>query len=193
MTAFDSGTGRTASSGQQDGRVGDAGSTPEQRALSVLLRQLSTAPKTRWQLEQKLADHDTPQDIAASLIDRFEELGLINDATFASMWVESRSRTKSLSRGALKRELATKGVPADCAEAALAQLTEEEEIESARRLVRRKIPSNFSSQDHGGRDKAVRRLIGMLGRKGYGAGLAFKIVADECEAVAETPEDVWFG
>ncbi len=193
MTAFDSGSGKAASSQRQDGRASDSGTTPEQRARAVLLRQLSAAPKTRWQLEQKLAGHDTPRDIAESLLDRFEELGLIDDASFAILWVESRSRTKSLSRGALKRELAAKGVPADCAEAALAQLTEEDEIESAKRLVRRKIPKSFSSQDRDGQDRAVRRLMGMLARKGYGAALAFKIVKDECETEAESPEDILFG
>lgn len=187
--ARDSGGSRAASFGQRAGRAENPGTTPEQRARSVLLRHLSAAPKTRWQLEQKLADRETPQEVAELLLDHFEELGLIDDALFARMWVDSRSRTKSLSRGALRRELTDKGVPVDCAEAALAQLTEEDEMESARKLVRSKMPSSFSTQDRDGRDKAVRRLVGMLGRKGYGAGFAFKIVADECEAATDDPPD----
>ncbi len=186
MAAFASGKGksRAADSGGDGSTV-----SPEQRARSLLLRQLSTAPKTRWQLEQKLVDSDVPEDIADPLLSYFEEIGLIDDSAFARLWVDSRSRTKSLSRSALRRELAEKGVPAEYIEGALEQLSEEDELEHARQLIRRKMPSNFSAQDRGGRDKTVRRLVSMLGRKGYSAGLAFRLVADECEAVYEDPAE----
>jgi regulatory protein len=48
--------------------------------------------------------------------------------------------------------------------------------------VRRKLPAGAELTDRAERDKAVRRLVGMLGRKGYPPGLAFAVVKEELEA-----------
>ena len=53
----------------------------------------------------------------------------------------------------------------------------DQEAATARELVRRKLPSSIGLAA----DARVRRLVGMLARKGYGAGLAFRIVKEELE------------
>ena len=53
------------------------------------------APRTRKQLAEKLADRDVPADVATAVLDRFEEVQLIDDAEFARMWVRSRSQTRA--------------------------------------------------------------------------------------------------
>lgn len=145
-------------------------------ARSVLLRQLALGARSRHQLDQKLAERAVPPAIAASLLDRFEEVQLIDDAEFARMWVRTRTAAKALSRSSLRRELAEKGIDGDLAEDALLQLSDEDEHEQAREVVRRKLRRNADLSDRAAREKEVRRLVGVLARKGYSPGTAFSLV-----------------
>ena len=56
-------------------------------ARAIVLRQLTASPKSRLQLERKLAERNVPEDVAAAVLDRFEEVRLVDDAEFADMWV----------------------------------------------------------------------------------------------------------
>ncbi|PPB49785.1 RecX family transcriptional regulator [Arthrobacter pityocampae] len=134
--------------------------------------------RSRHQLERKLAERDVPSPIATALLDRFEEVQLIDDAEFARMWVRTRTAAKSLSRSSLRRELADKGIDADLAEDALLQLSDEDEDEQARDVVRRKLRRSADLADRTVREKEMKRLVGVLARKGYSPGRAFSIVRD---------------
>jgi regulatory protein len=160
---------------------------PREVARSIVLRQLTAAPKSRQQLEEKLADRNVPEDVAREVLDRFEEVDLVDDAQYAEMYVRSRASSRKLSRSAIRRELATRGVTGETAEAALEQRTDEDERQDAAELVRRKLAAGLDLTDRAARDKAVRRLVGMLGRKGYAPGLAFAVVQEEFEARSGSP------
>ena len=147
-------------------------------ARSVLLRQLAVAPRSRHQLAAKLAEREIPSDVADALLDRFEEVKLIDDAEFALMWVRSRASGKSLARSAMRRELSEKGIDAELAEAALLQVSDDDEHAQARDMVLRRVRSSSDLSDRQVRDKEVRRLVGMLARKGYSPGVGFSIVRD---------------
>jgi regulatory protein len=114
--------------------------------------------------------------VASEVLDRFEEVQLIDDAEFARMWVRSRFATRSLARGVLRRELADKGVDGELASAALEQLSDEDELAAARALVERKMRGAAPPVDRTSRDRQTRRLVAMLARKGYRPGLAFSVV-----------------
>ncbi|MBP2217524.1 regulatory protein RecX [Arthrobacter sp. CAN_C5] len=158
-------------------------------ARSIVLRQLTLAPKSRHQLASKLAEREVPDKVAAAVLDRFEEVELIDDAEFAMMWVRSRAATRSLARSALKRELAGKGIHGDLAEDALAQVSDDEEREAAEQLVRRKYRPLASAGDRASRDKETRRLVSMLARKGYSPSLAFGVVKAVLDDVAEREDE----
>ncbi|MFT4469880.1 regulatory protein RecX [Arthrobacter sulfonylureivorans] len=160
---------------------------PHAVARAIVLRALTQSPKSRAQLAAKLAERDVPDDVAEAVLERFEEVNLIDDAEFARMWVRSRSQTRSLARAALKRELADKGIVGDLAEEALEQLSADDEVEAARSLVRRKIRPGWQLHERSERDKHLRRLVSMLARKGYSASLAFRVADEELDAAA-TPE-----
>ncbi|MUK02071.1 regulatory protein RecX [Vibrio cholerae] len=145
-------------------------------ARSVLLRQLALGPRSRYQLEKKLAERDVPAPVVVALLDRFEEVQLIDDAEFARMMVRTRTAAKSLSRASLRRELADKGIDAELTEDALLQITDEDEHAQAQDVVRRKLRSSADLSDRSVREKEVRRLVGVLARKGYNPGAAFSIV-----------------
>ncbi|MGY1632916.1 regulatory protein RecX [Geodermatophilus sp. SYSU D01186] len=158
-------------------------------ARSICLRALTGAPKTRQQLADLLAKRGVPDDAAERVLDRFGEVGLIDDAAFARAWVTSRQAGRGLSRRALKAELRAKGIDGEVAEEAVTLVDDQDEWDAARRLVARRV-AGLRRVD---RATAERRLIGMLARKGYGGGLASWVVRealDEDRAALDAAEDV---
>lgn len=149
-----------------------------EKARGILLRQLTASDKTAKQLKDKLLEKECPEDIADEVIDRYAEINLVDDERFAKSWVTARARSRGLARGAIKRELRTKGVDDEVAAEALEQIDDEAEEQRARELVRAKLRPESMGAD---RDKALRRLVGMLGRKGYNGGMAFKVAREEWE------------
>jgi len=154
---------------------------PEAVARKILLDALTGQARSRKELADKLAKKDVPSELADRLLDRFEEVGLIDDEAFAKAWIESRQPGKGLATRALAHELRRKGIDDEIARDALAEIDPDDEAAAARVLVRKKLRSVRGLDQQ----KATRRLVGMLARKGYGAGLAFAIVKDELKLDAE--------
>ena len=161
---------------------------PESVARRILLDQLAGRARSRRELADKLAQRQVPEELADRLLDRFEEVGLIDDAAFARSWVAGRHAAKGLAPRALSHELRRKGVDDEVARDAVAQVGVEEQQATARALVRKKLRSLTRVDDA----TRTRRLVGMLARKGYPPGLAFTVVRAELgtDAVAgEEPPD----
>ncbi|SFE59876.1 regulatory protein RecX [Blastococcus tunisiensis] len=149
-------------------------SDPESVARGICLRALTGAPKTRQQLADLLDQRGVPEDAAGAVLDRFTEVGLIDDAAFSRAWVTSRQAGRGLARRALSQELRAKGVDPDVAAEAVSAVDDEDERASARRLVERRATA-MSRLD---RATATRRLMGMLARKGYSGGMAAAVVRE---------------
>jgi regulatory protein len=154
---------------------------PESVARTILLDQLTGRARSRRELADKLKQREVPEQIATRLLDRFVELGLVDDAAFAQAWVSGRHTAKGLAPRALAQELRRKGVDDEVAREALDQVGDEEQDATARALVRKKLRSLERFDD----TTRTRRLVGMLARKGYPPGLAFRVVRDELGAEAE--------
>lgn len=181
--------GGGAQSGPPPGSPPEPEADPYAVARSIVLRQLTNSAKSRRQLEDKLAEREVPDDVAAAVLDRFEEVRLVDDAEFARMWVRSRSQTRSLARSALRRELTEKGIAPELAEEALEQLSSDDERAAARELVQRKLRNATVPQDRTERDKQVRRLVSMLARKGYAPSLGFAVVNEALSSGGGADED----
>lgn len=164
----------------------DADANPASAARAIVLRQLTNSPKSRFQLSQKLSERNIPHDVSEAVLDRFEEVKLIDDAEFAQLWVHSRSMSKSLARGALQRELAEKGIAPELAQAALEQIDDDTERGQAKELVQRKIRVSLDLSEKPEREKYTRRWVAMLARKGFNPSLAYQVVG---EAIEESLED----
>lgn len=143
------------------------------------------APKTRAQLAEALRKRDVPDEAANAVLDRFSELGLIDDEAFAEAWVDSRHHGRGLARRALAAELRHRGVDGETVNEAVERLDSDQEAEMARHLVDRKLASTR------GLDPQVRtrRLAGMLARKGYSSGLAFRVIREAMEEEGIEVED----
>ena len=157
---------------------------PAERARAICLRLLTGTPRTRKQLADALHKREIPDEVAEEVLSRFEEVGLINDSAFADAWVESRHHGRGLARRALVQELRTKGVDATLIDEAVGQLDSEQEETTARELVARKLRATRGLD----RDKRIRRLAGMLARKGYSQGMALMVVRQALEAEGEDTE-----
>ncbi|MCC9309186.1 recombination regulator RecX [Kitasatospora sp. RB6PN24] len=159
---------------------------PATRAREICLRLLTGTARTRKQLADALRKREVPDEVAEEVLSRFEEVGLIDDAAFAAAWVESRHAGRGLARRALARELRTRGVASPVVEEAVAQLDADDEAAAARALVDRKLRATTGVE----RQARIRRLVGMLARRGYPEGLAFRVVREALEAEGESAEEL---
>ncbi|WP_416960201.1 recombination regulator RecX [Streptomyces sp. Agncl-13] len=157
---------------------------PAERARGICLRLLTGNPRTRKQLADALRKREIPDEVADEVLSRFEEVGLINDGAFADAWVESRHHGRGLARRALAQELRTKGVDPTLIDEAVSQLDSDQEETTARELVDRKLRSTRGLD----RDKRLRRLAGMLARKGYSQGMALRVVRQALDKEGEDTE-----
>ncbi|PZT68403.1 recombination regulator RecX [Streptomyces sp. SW4] len=171
--------GGTTSSSRAE--KGEPPRDPVEQARAICLRLLTGTPRTRKQLADALRKREIPDDAAEEVLSRFEEVGLIDDSAFADAWVESRHHGRGLARRALAQELRTKGVDPTLIDAAVSQLDSEQEEATARELVARKLRATRGLD----RDKRLRRLAGMLARKGYSEGMALRVVRQALEEEGE--------
>ncbi|SHG47328.1 regulatory protein [Geodermatophilus nigrescens] len=171
--------------GAVDGDPADEAGDPESVARAICLRALTGAARTRQQLADLLERRGIPEEAATAVLDRFTEVGLIDDAAFARAWVTSRQAGRGLARRALRAELRAKGVDGEEAEQALAEVDDDDERAAARHLVERRLPA-LRRVD---RQTATRRLIGMLARKGYNGGLAAGVVREVMDETGFGTED----
>ncbi|MBK0373974.1 recombination regulator RecX [Streptomyces sp. RB110-1] len=180
------GSGSPSSSRAGEGEPRGSGEPrdPVEQARVICLRLLTGTPRTRKQLADALRKREIPDEAAEEVLARFEDVGLIDDAAFAGAWVESRHHGRGLARRALVRELRTKGVDSAVIDEAVGQLDADQEEETARELVARKLRSTRGLD----RDKRLRRLAGMLARKGYGEGMALRVVRQALEEEGEDTE-----
>ena len=159
---------------REEAAAAEVEADPEAVARKILLDTLTGQARTRKELADKLAKRGVPDELAAELLDRFTEVGLIDDAAYARQWVESRHRSRGLAPRALAQELRRKGIGDEDTKAALEQIDEDDQRAAARALVDKKLRSMRGLD----RQVATRRLAGLLARKGYSAGLAFSVVRE---------------
>jgi regulatory protein len=147
----------------------------EEAARAIALRQLAAAPRSRGQLVEAMAKRFVPEHVAERVLDRFTEVGLVDDGEYAAMLVRTRHGERGLSRRAIAVELRRKGIDDETAAAALTQVDDDDEETAARSLVRRKLRASGSLDP----EVARRRIYGALGRKGYSPGLVARVLREE--------------
>lgn len=163
----------------------DAEPDPESVARAIALRQLTAAPRSRAQLAEAMARRDVPEDVADRVLDRFTEVGLVDDAAYAEIHVRSRHAERGMSRRALAMELRRKGVDDEVAREALEQVDDADEEQAARALARKKLRATRGLD----REVRLRRAYGALGRRGYGGSLVSRVVREELAAEGEDVRD----
>ncbi len=158
---------------------------PESVARTICLNLLTGAPRSRGELATALRKRRVPDEVAQRVLDRLTEVNLIDDVAYAEAYVESRQRSRGLARSALRQELRRKGVDDGVAAAAVEQIDADDEEAAARELVDKRLPATTGLAP----PARLRRLTGMLMRKGYPAGLAYRVVRDALAAEGDDNVD----
>ncbi len=173
--------GRRLGREEPAGRENDPPADPVAAAREIVLRQLTTRARSRAELRQALESRGVPADVAEEVLDRFEEVRLVDDTGFAQAWAESRQRSGRSSR-VIAQELRTKGVDADTVAETIAGLESDADLQSARAFAEKRAASMR------GLEPAVRyrRLAGALARRGFPSHVVSQVLR---EVTQESPED----
>ena len=148
----------------------DSDSDQRRRASASAIRHLARRPRTEAEVLIHLR-RKFPHDIAEQVVADLRERSLIDDAEFARLWAESRLRTKPRSAWLVKRELMSKGITSDLAEAAVSECDDFESAHRAASAYSRRLGSADYETFH-------RRLYGYLGRRGFGASISRGVISN---------------
>ncbi|AZA13784.1 regulatory protein RecX [Corynebacterium choanae] len=150
----------------------------KQRALAIL----NARARSRYELQQRLIAAEFPPELVELVLDDFAQAGLLDDAAFANEWVRQRHERRGKSRSVLDQELREKGVASAIRAAALAQIDDDDERSIAEQLARKKAraitgkPVDFAEYQ-----KLLRRIVGVLARRGFPSGVAMSVAKDALE------------
>lgn len=160
---------------------GDEATDPEVLARAIVLRKLTMAPRTRAELEQALRQKDVPPETSDQVLDRFAEVGLVDDAKLAASFADARRERSGWSRRAIARKLRDRGVDREVVDETLESVSAEEELDTATQFVRsrwRRV-ANLEPQVR------KRRLMAALSRRGYSTGS----ILEAMRVVEQEPHD----
>jgi regulatory protein len=165
--------------GDPEQELGD----PESVARAICLRLLTQRARSRAELAAALRKRGVPDDAAARVLDRYAEVGLIDDTALALGVAGAQHHERGLARRAVAAKLRQRGLAGEV-DTALATIDADSERDRARELVARRQRALAGLPP----DVQARRLVGLLARKGYASGLAYAIVR---EVLADAPD--WDG
>ncbi len=110
----------------------------QELAYQRVLRYLSYRDRSETEIRRYLQKHNTAPHHIEAVLTRLRELGLVNDAKFATAWVENRNTFRPRGRRALRAELHQKGLPEDAIAQALEDLDEAQlAYQAAKKRLRR--------------------------------------------------------
>lgn len=158
----------------------------EVRRRALLL--LDQRARSRSELQGRLDALEFDHDIIEEVLEDLTRANLINDESFAQEWVRQRAQRRGKSTRVLDRELRDKGVDAGTRARALEQIDSEDERDTARAVAVKKARSESRiPADRSDYDKALRRVVGALARRGFPAGMSMDLAR---EALDERIEDL---
>jgi len=151
-------------------------------AVDRAVKFLAMRDHSEGELREKLYTAGYPDAVIDKVLEKLETMELVDDEAFADSWVQSRAHRHGRRR--IERELTQKGVSPDTARNAVLQLTDEDQLHDAIRLV-----SKFLGRTHGAWDRSLyQRTLNMLARHGYDADIARKAIRSIAEGADETEE-----
>lgn len=150
-------------------------------ALDRAVAFLAARARSRHEVEQKLLQAGYRPCTVEMVLYKLEREKLLDDADFAKQWVESRAGRK-LGRSRIAQELRRKGIAADEAETALAQIDDDDQLAGAIALAEKAAARKKPGEDP---RKAAGRIHAMLARRGYGWDVAKEAVHRAMQDVDE--------
>jgi regulatory protein len=149
--------GRDIDAAEVDAMVAtDARRTAFETAGAMLARR----PHGERELRRKLAQRKHDQSVIDETVERLRTMKLIDDAEFARLWAESRDRASPRGRRMIAGELRARGIAAELARDAAAEIDEDDAAYrvASKRVRGLEIPSNPAFAE---------RLASYLQRRGF--------------------------
>src|SRR5689334_578206 len=108
-------------------------------AREIAIRYIDYAARTGAEVARRLARAGYEQELIESVVEDLIRADLLNDDAYSKQWIESRARSKKLGRARLASELWQKGVAKETVDAALQELSPEQELDAAEELAKRRL------------------------------------------------------
>jgi regulatory protein len=169
-----------------DAAAHDRPGDPESVARVICLRQLDRRARTRAELAETLRKRGVPDGVAGKVLDRFTEVGLIDDAALAETAASALHRERGLAGRAVAAKLRQRGVDEQTVAAAIEPIDRDSEYAAARALVGKKLRSLDGLEPA----VRVRRLVGLLARRGYPPGLSYEVAREAAAPDAFDADDM---
>lgn len=132
---------------------------------------MDSRARSRAELVEAMAKKAVPEAVIAEVLDRFEDVGLVDDAQFAALWVEGQQRRMKSGR-VLRQELRRKGVSDDVITEALEETADDADYTAALAFAQKRARSMTGLTP----EVRYRRLAGALARRGFAPGLCHRVV-----------------
>ena len=169
---------------EQAGRLFHTDEAVEQ-AKNAAFRLLAARSRSRSEIIGRLQARRFPEAAIQAAVETLERLGMLDDRTFAVQWVERRLESRPMGRPGLERELAEKGVPPDVAGRVLDEMLADRDPDHEALQVLRSRLNRYRGLD---RDKALGRMCGLLGRRGFTGDVALAAALRLWKEIEEYPE-----
>jgi regulatory protein len=157
--------------------------------LEAAARFLEARARSVDEVRRRLGQAGYRTDLVDGAITRMTELGMLDDATFARAWVESRDRARPRGERALRRELQLKGIDRELSDEILDERREAGDadgpgvdIEAARRVVTRNARALERVADPRARRQ---RAYALLARNGFDASVCAAVSAEAVRAAGD--------
>lgn len=135
-------------------------------ALGLAFDHLGRRERTLAEVRAHLAKRDVDEATAEAAIAELGRQGYLDDEAFAARYVEDKQTLEAWGRDRIERGLAARGVPRECARAALAGVGHGDELDAALALLVRRYPAPLEDP------REARKAFGVLVRKGYDGEVA---------------------
>jgi regulatory protein len=153
-------------------------SAVRERCLTLLSHQ----PRTRAELERSLSRAGAPDDVAAAVLDRLTQVGLVDDTAYAEAYVRTGVGVRRRGTRSLRAELRGRGVAPEVIDLATAQVDDQDERDTALALAARRAQGLARLAPEVRR----RRLMGLLLRRGFSAAAVNDVVTQVLSDLAST-------
>lgn len=139
-----------------------------ERAKTYAYRLLNGRAYTHNEISRKLKERRFSLDAIKETMATLKRLDLVNDEEYARRWVADRLRHRPMGRRMLERELKQKGIIEGIVDLVLDEaLTGVSFEEMALDLLRSRLDRYRGVE----RQKAMSRMFGFLGRRGFDSGV----------------------
>lgn len=147
------------------------------RRRALLL--LNSRQRSRSELRERLLRLDFEEGLVDAVLEDCAQSGLVDDRAFAAEWVRQRHTLKQKSATVLDRELTEKGVAPDIRAEVLASISADDEHAAAWAAAEKKAKSiKAVPADRQEETKHLRRILGVLARKGFASAMSMDIATE---------------